>query len=88
MEMLYFVSNPWLRVDIYTRDLCPLSGIIVVSIYHTTLLFNTYLLFQQLIVNFHNLSYALTRGGFRGGRARRTPPPPLKFAKHRLYNVN
>ena len=27
-----------------------------------------------------------TRGGFREGRARRAPP--LKFAKHMLYNVN
>jgi hypothetical protein len=26
-------------------------------------------------------------GGFRGGRAGRAPPP-LKFAKHMLYNVN
>jgi hypothetical protein len=29
-----------------------------------------------------------TRGGFRGGRAGRAPPSPLKFAKHMLYNVN
>ena len=27
-----------------------------------------------------------TRGGFRGGV--HPPPPPLKFAKHMLYNVN
>jgi hypothetical protein len=29
----------------------------------------------------------ITRGGFRGGRVGRVPPP-LKFAKHMLYNVN
>ena len=28
------------------------------------------------------------RGGFRGGVRGVRPPPPLKFAKHMLYNVN
>ena len=31
-------------------------------------------------------SSCVIRGGFRGGRAGRAPP--LKFAKHMLYNVN
>ena len=26
-------------------------------------------------------------GGFRGGRAGRAPPPPLKFAKHICYTT-
>ena len=34
---------------------------------------------------FISLHYAYgNRGGFRGG----VRPPPLKFAKHMLYNVN
>ena len=30
----------------------------------------------------------INRGGFRGGVRGVRPPPPLKFAKHMLYNVN
>ena len=33
------------------------------------------------------VDWGVLRGGFRGG-VRGVRPPPLKFAKHMLYNVN
>ena len=33
-------------------------------------------------------SNVINQWRIRGGRAGRAPPPPLKFEKHMLYNVN
>jgi hypothetical protein len=42
-----------------------------------------YKLYTMYLYKLHK-QYSVVKGGFRGGRA----PPPLKFAKHMLYNIN